>query len=382
MGISDLWRGKSRLLNAAATNAPLLDETTMELSTWAPTPTMTALTLEDLYGIQGLATVTRASSIGIPAVAKARHLVCGKIAGFPLVAMTGNAKSARPPSWLQAIEPGRPNFITMTWLVDGMLFHGRAWLLVTSRYADTNKPKSFRLVPEWNATTNTDGALVKAFGQPVAPGDVVRIDGPHEGILNNSKPAIREALAVEAAAAKAADNPVPSVELHQVAGEQLNDEEIAKLVKSWADARRGANGGVAYTNQSVEAKMHGAAPEQLLISGRNAAALNIARAIGLSAWAVDAAVEGSGLTYSSVPARSRELVEYGLQPYMDALTARLSMDDVLANGQWVKFDTAQLLRGSFAERMAGYRAAIDAGIYTAQECRALEDGIPLEGKDS
>lgn len=376
MGIFN-WGQKRNLLAATSDSGSLLETTT--LSTWEESAPLTALALSDLYGKDLQLPITRKVAMAIPAVAKARNLICSKVAGFPLVAMTGTTPTRRPSSWLSQIESGRPNFITLAWIVDGLIFHGRAWLLVTERSAD-GRPSAFQFVGEWDADVQ-DGQLVTVKGRRVQATNVVRIDAPHEGILNFAKDPIRAAAEMEAAAMRTAHNPVPTIELHQTGGDQLSDKEIDALVAHWAKARRSKDGAVGFTNQSIEVKVHGVPAEQLMIAGRNTAALNVARIMGLSAWAVDAAVEGSSLTYSSVPARSRELVEYGLQPYMDAITARLSMDDLLPNGQWCRFDTSQLLRESFSERMNGYKAAQDAQVYTAEECRRLEDGIPLEGQN-
>ena len=373
MGIFD-WGKKRDLLNAAAKTS-LLE--TSQLATWEDQAPLTQLSLTDLYKKDILGPVTRSVAMAIPAVAKARNLICSKIAGFPLVAMTGSKPTPRPASWLSMLEPGRPNFITLSWIVDGMLFHGRAWMHVTKRTAD-GRPSAMRFVPEWRADVK-DGQLVSIDGVAVKPEDVVRIDAHHEGILNFAADTLREAVDIKNAAMRSAMNPVPTIELHQTGGDQLDNEEIKALVDSWVKARQDKNGAVGFTNQHVELRVHGNPAEQLMITGRNAAALDIARVFGLSAWAIDASVEGSSLTYSSVPARSRELIENVLQPYMDAITTRLSMDDLLPAGQWCRFDTSQLLRESFTERMNGYKAAIDAGIYTTEECQSLEQGIPLEG---
>ncbi|MCM3577444.1 phage portal protein [Micrococcus luteus] len=353
----------------------------LPLATWEESEPLTRLTIEDLYGRPRLPWVTRSEALTVSSVAKGRQIIAGKIASFPLVAMQGTTTNNRPPTWATHPEAGRPRYQTILWTVDMMLFYGRAWWVVTDRYA-TGYPSRFRLVPEHNATIDTAGRLTHAFGEPVAAGDVVRIDGPHEGILHTSQKVLRQAVAIEDAASRAADNPVPSIELHQTNEAELTDKEIDALVAAWSAARRGANGGVAYTSQGIEARTHGQAAEQLLIAGRNTAALNVARVMGLSAWAVDASLDGSGasMNYQSVPARSRELVEYGLQPYMDAITARLSMPDVSPEGQWVRFDTTSLTRGTFKERMDGYKAAIDAGIYSREECRAMESNQPMEAR--
>lgn len=313
--------------------------------------------------------------MSVGAVAKGRHLIAGTVGRFPLVAMRGTDPAPRPPAWISQPEAGRPRFVTVLWTVDMLIFYGRAFWRVTEWDAE-GRPAGFEWVPEWAAGVDQLGNLESAFGEPVPPGGAIRIDGPHEGILNFAADRILEAIEIDRAAAHASNNPVPSVELHQTAGDPLSQTQIAELVANWERAR--ARSGVGYTNQSVTLIPHGIAAEQLLIDGRNSVALNIARVMGLPAWAVDATTAGSSLTYSNVPSRSRELIDYGLTPYMAAIEGRLSLDDLLPAGQWARFDTTDLLRGDFRERMESYEVAIRAGVYTAEECRLMETGTALE----
>lgn len=338
---------------------------------------MTAITLSELFP-DVAAPIGRPQAMAIGSIAKCRHIVTGMISRFPLVHMIGTQRAAQQSAFVKQPEIGRPLSTSLTWWVDSMLFYGRAWLLVDERFSEDHRPRRVRWVPEHKATVNSRGDLVKAWGEDVNAMNVIRIDGPHEGILNFGRAAIREAIDVAHAAARAAGNPVPSIELHQTGGTPLTAEQRKELVSDWAAARSGRNGGVAYTNQMLEVKTHGQAAEQLLIAERNATAVEMARMCGLPAWAVDAVVEGSSMTYSNTPSRTRELIDFGLQPYMTAITDRLSLDDVLAAGHWVRFDTSQALAPDFKTRMDGYKAAVDAGIYTAEECRQIEAGVPLE----
>jgi phage portal protein BeeE len=383
--------GEQQLATRAAAGSPLPVPTQPydgAVSAYAPEGALEHLTLEEMFGSADadFMTVDRDRAMSLGAVAKGRHLIAGQIATFPLVHMVGNKRAAEQSLLCRQPEAGRPLHTSLTWWVDSLIFYGRAWLVVTERYADTtngNRPRRLRWVPEWDATVDARGRLVAARGYgEVAQRDVVRIDGPHEGLLNYGAGLIREAVSFDIAAANAAENPVPSINLHQVAGEPLNREQIKELLATWRAARRKRGGGVGFTNASIEAEAMGQPVEQLLIEGRNIAALNLARAMGLPAWAVDASVQGTSLNYSNAPSRSRELIDYALKPYMAAIEGRLSLDDVLPSGHWCRFDTSALLQGNFGERMTAYKAAIDAGIYTAEECRALEAGYVLEGANA
>lgn len=324
------------------------------------------------------ASITRTDAMAVASFARARNVLCSTAGRLPIEVYTGtNLVTGR--TCVSQPEPGRPRFVTILWTVDQMMCHGRAWWVVTDRYAEDRRPRAFEWVPEWAGRFDASGQLVgDTAGRAFAPADVVRIDGPHEGVLNFGGRVLRQSQRLARAALRAADNPVPSIDLHQTTPDKLSDAEKRALIDGWAAARRGANGGVGYTNAAIEARVLGQPVEQLLIEGRKAADLEVARMVGVPAWALDIGLEGSSITYSNVASRSRELVDYGLMPYLAAIEGRLSMDDVLRAGTYCRFNLDELLRGDFGDRMNAYKAAVDAGIYTPEELRARETGIPLE----
>lgn len=351
-------------------------------SPWSDSSGLEQVKLAHLYEGSAFvadAPVDRSSAMSLSAVSKARHILTGTISRFPLVIMQGNEQHKQPAAWAEQPEDGRTRSQTILWTVDALIFYGRAWWVITDRYAD-GLPRRFALIPEGKAQADENGFLQTAYGVPVAPQDYIRFDAPHEGVLNFGARTLRKALATERAAENAAANPVPSVELHQVDGDDMSREEIQELLNQWRRARSANGGGVSYSNKTLEVRTHGQPAEQLLIDAQNQAAINVARMMGLPAWAVDAVVAGSSLNYSNSPSRARELIDFGLMPYMTAITDRLSMDDVLPRGTWVRFEEADLVAPPLRERLEAYRIAIDAGIYTAQEVRSLLHGIPLESK--
>lgn len=347
------------------------------LSPWADDSHLADVTWANLISWESAhMPVTRAQAMAIPTVARGRQIITGQVARLALASMTGDEPSAQVPAWISQPERHRARALTLTWLVDAMIFYGRGWLVCTERYA-TGWPARWEWVPEHLIDQTPDGRPLVA-GRALDPRDVVRIDGPHEGLLAYGQEPLRDARAARRAAGRAMNNPVPSIELHQIAGDKMSEPEITSLINRWAEARAGKNGGVAFTNKSLEARVHGQAAEQLLIAGQNASALDLTRAMNLPAWAADVSVSGSSLTYTNVAARAQELLDITLAPYLDAITGRLSMDDILPRGTWCRFTTEQLTAPDFKSRMDGYQAAITAGIYTVEECRAIERGTPLE----
>lgn len=356
--------------------AAAFSQTPPPVSPWQPSDALQQLTLSEVFGFAGQP-VSRAQAMTLGPVKKGRKLVTGQIGAFPLVVYRGTQRLDVQPAITMQPEAGRPRAITLAWVADALMFYGRAYLEVLSRDW-TGRPARFSFVPEWAARTDGAGALLAIDGRKVGPRDWIRIDADDEGLLASAREDINQALAIKIAVGRAASNPVPSIDLHQTGGEQLTNNQIDTLVSRWAAARAGQNGGIAFTNQSIEAKVLGQNVEQLLIAARNQSAIDLANQMNLPAWAVDASIEGSSLTYSNVPSRTRELIDYTLTPYMNAIAGRLSMDDVLPAGTWCGFDTSAALQGSFSERMTGYKTAVEAQIYTPEECRALERGLPLE----
>lgn len=355
-------------------------------SPWARTPShLGSITMHELFPevdadtLGDILPLTRSTALAVPAIAAARHKVVTAIAGLPLVPVR---QVTDAPALFTRLDPGRPNVITIAYMVDAMFFYGRAWLHVIARDATpANRPLALRWVDEGSIRFDSYGRPTHVGELPVQSSDLILVEHIAEGVLSPSAGlTIRRARRADSAAARAMDNPVPSVELHQTVGDPMDDDDIDKMIAGWTAARRGQNGGVAYTSPAIEAKMHGQAAEQLLINGRNASAIDCARVCGVPAWAVDAQLAGSSLTYSNVPSRSRELLDYTLRGYLDSIAGRLSLDDVTPHGQGLRFDVSRLLRGDFASRMAAGKDAVTAGIYTGEELRDMDSDTPTHSE--
>lgn len=357
-------------------------QASVELATPFPTTSeLQRVVIADLLGVrlEDIA-VTRAGAMSVPVIAKARNLICNTIARSPLILMRDT--NVMPISALLAQpegNPQRPRFVTLSWTVDELMFYGVAWW-VSNRRDATGRTTSVEWIPRADGVFDDRGQLTGTKdGRTFAARDVIRIDGPHEGILAFGKRPINQALLLDKTAQRVANNPMPALNLHDTGSDPMGDDEIDKLISRWVAARTSENGSVAYTSKRIEATaMPGMSVEQLIIEGRKDARLDLTRMMNVPAWVSDIGVDGSSLTYSNVASRSRELVDFGLMPYMTAIAERLSLDDVLPHGQWARFDVDEMLRPDFGDRMAGYKTAIDAGIYTAEELRARELGIPLE----
>jgi hypothetical protein len=313
-----------------------------------PASILNTIAYADIYGAGLVAgPLTRAVAMRIPSVARARHLLVGKIGALPLTVWRGEQQLQGDdvPSWTYRTDYGLPPYHRMVWTIDDLLFTG--WSLWARSNDEAGRlPLAMTRVPleRWRFTPNGSIETRQADGRWTIASreEVCLIPGAHEGILNFGAGAIREAADLASSAAKAAANPSAYLELHYTGDEPLGKTDREDLIAAWAAARRGENGGVAYTNKYLEVKEHGTHEAHLLTEGRNAAAVDMARVCSVPAALLDATNASASLTYETTQGRNAEFIDYGLSLYMDPVAGRLSMDDVVVRGQSVRFDTSAL----------------------------------------
>jgi hypothetical protein len=266
-----------------------------------------------------------------------RHLLVSTVAPLPLVDLVGDTVQPVQPLWMTRTDGPVSPWHRMAWTVDDVLFYGWSlWAGKRGAVSDGNPLLETARVPFDDWSTDTEG-YITVGGQRVMADQAILIPGPHGGLLNDSQTIIRLAGDNLQAAANAARNPNPNVNLHYTGDDP--DYVPTAMIQAWSDARRGQNGGVAYTNKWVEATVMGSHLDKLLIEGRNADAVDVARAGGVNASMLDATAAGASLTYETTEGRNQQFLDYGAQLYMDAITARLSQDDCVPRGHRTAFDT-------------------------------------------
>lgn len=297
---------------------------------------LTSIVWADVFGAE-LLPPSRSEAMQVAALARAVNLFKATIARCPLVALTGDVPVAPLPSWCQRTDGLTSPFHRMLWTVDDVIFQGESlWIRLNG--ADGFPLQADRL-PYEDWSVDSAGAILIG-DEPVDDSRVIYIPGPHEGILKYGARAIRQASALEASALDTAQHPF-RVHLHQTTDEELSDAEKRDLITAARQAMY-ENAGVLFTNQAVTAELLTFDSSALLIEGRNAASVDMARLVASPAALVDATSAGSSLTYETVNGRNAELIDYGLSGYMAAISSRLSMDDIVPRGQRIAFDTTQL----------------------------------------
>lgn len=309
-----------------------------QVEAWS-TGQLQSIVWADILGLEAMP-LTRAEAMMIPAVARARHLICTTIAALPLVVYRGPdpVPDDAQPVWAYGTDTIQSPYQRMLWTLDDLVFYGASLWEITATVSSGDRmlPSRMLRIPFEAWDVNTAGEIIDLDGKPYAADAVILIPGPHEGILAFGSRALRTAALLERSVVDVAASPF-RLELHQITADILTREEISEFV---AAARRALadNHGVLFTNPAIETKAHGQAAEQLLIEGRNASAVDAARLCNIPAAMVDANAAGASLTYETAQGRNQQFVDYSLRSYMQPVAARLSQDDVLPRGQRTAFD--------------------------------------------
>lgn len=282
---------------------------------------------------------SRAAAMKLPPVARARNLIVSTGCRIPLRAYAGETQ--RP--------DGDAPFLYRTgtattwqhrnaWTIDDLIFYG--WSLWIKTAVDAARfPLSADRVDRAAWAINSDNR-VEINGSPVDDDKVILIPGLHEGILTYGVDAITDTRELYRIVRDRIENPIPAIDLHQTEGDDLPKPERDELIAGWKAARRAKGGAaVGYTNKAIEARELGAgAGNDLLIEARNAAALDLARVVGVAASRIDATAPKSSLNYETTAGRNQELVDFDLALYLTPISARLSMDDCVPRGSRVAHD--------------------------------------------
>jgi phage portal protein BeeE len=378
MGIRDIFATRE-VLTVATPQSP---DVSAQLG---PVTSLDSLT--PFFG--GANTATREEFMSIPTAARARNIICSSIASIGLEVIdrsTGMDIEEAIPRVIRTPDPRVPGSATYVWTLEDILLYGYGYWQITELFADTFRVRSVQRVSPTRVTIQTNSLATEieyymVDGSPVPNsgiGSLVVFNGNDEGVLNRAGRTIRTGAELERAAAMYAREPIPSMVLKSN-GTALPADRIAKLLDSWATARR--NRGTAFLNADVTLETVGFDPEKLqLAAARSYIATEVARACGIPAYYVDAET-GSSMTYSNATTQRQTLLDFSLIPLMTSVTERLSMPDFIPSTQEVKYDLSDYLRGSDLERANIYKilnSIVDAEgnpAITIDEIRQAEEMI-------
>ena len=328
------------------------------------------------YG--NVAAVDRNTAMQVPALARARNIICGTIGSLPLeTRLRADNSYVQSPRVINQPDQRVAGSGVYFWVAEDLLFYGVSYGLVTEVFQEfPNRIKSWTRIVPTRVTVNYNPAATEVIGYSLdgkkvpdqGVGSLIVFYGVDEGILSRGGRTIRTAHELEKAAYNFAQEPTPAMALKSDIN--LPSERITKLLESWKVARQTRS--TAFLNANVELQQFGHNPRDLqLVEARQYLAAEIARLCNIPAWYLNA--DTGSMTYSNVTQSRRDLIDLSIKPLLVSIEQRLSQPDFTPQTQHVRFDLNDFLRGTAEERARVWQILNSIGALSVEEIRELED---------
>ena len=335
------------------------------------------------YGYNDVA-IDLNSAMQVPSVAKCRNLICGIVAGIPLeLYKKSTGEELGSPVWLDQPDYRQPRSVTISYTVQSLLFYQVAYWEVTDVYALDGRPSRFAWVQNDRVTvklnkynTEVDYYMVNNERRPDnGVGSIVTFQSLNPGVLVSGARTIRAALDIERAASVAAATPIPSGHIKN-SGADLPEPVVQGLLAAWKSAR--ASRSTAYLTSTLDYIPTQFSPKDMMYTDAiQSASTQIARLMNVPAYMLSADANAS-MTYQNILDARKEFFAYTLAPFVCAIEDRLSMNDITANGNMVRFAVNEtFLRVDATERLATIEKLLSLNLITLDQAREMEDLSPM-----
>ena len=341
------------------------------------------------YYLPGVMTaVGRDEAMSVPSVARCRNLLCSTIAGLPLeLYKKSTGEELGKPLWLEQPSVSQARSTTMAWTVDSLIFFGVAYWRVTEVYFDDGRPARFEWIAPGRVSYTTDSytnfiTQYSVDGTPVPMsglGSLVTFQAQDEGILQRGARTLRSAIDLEKAMRVATSTPMPSGVLKNT-GADMSPEEVQAILAQWKSARE--QRATAYLTSTLDYQPTSFSPRDMMfVDAIQNTATQIARMMNVPAYYISADMNNS-MTYANVQDERKQFVALSLAPYINAIQDRLSMDDITARGNIVKFDVdSAFLKTDPMERLNVIEKMLTLGLITLDQAMEMEDLTPNGNSD-
>lgn len=283
--------------------------------------------------------LTRDSALTVPAVARARHLLCTSLAGLPLVALKpGSSDLATPqPPFLQRTSTDLSPQDRMAASVDDLIFYGRT-LWLAERGTDGTI-----LTADWvpySTWTLQDGAVF-VDERPVPEGSALLFHVPKfPGLLAWGARTLRGAIDIEKAWTSRIKSPGIVYELDITDDTNLNQEEADAYVKSWAKKHESGSApvGLSPVGMKLNVTANPLGDSSLFLESRNAIRTDVGSFLGVRPMMLDGTTGVDSLTYTTEQGQRNLFYDFDLPMWLQVFESRLSQDDAVPRGQRVRFN--------------------------------------------
>jgi HK97 family phage portal protein len=326
----------------------------------------------------------RFTALQVPSVSRCRNLIAGVISSIDLeLYKKSSGRKLESPLWLEQPDMRQPRSVTIAYTVDSLLFYGVAYWRVTSLYFSDNRPASFEWVSNSRVTVTTDetGENVQYYSinGVRAPmdgiGSLVTFQSLLPGVLETGARTIQSAIDIQKAASVAAATPMPTGFIKN-SGADLPEAQISGLLAAWKAAR--ASRSTAYLTSTLDYQQVGFSPKDMTYTESSQyLATEIARLMNVPAYYISADLNNS-MTYQNILDGRKEFVAYSLQPFISAIENRLSMDDITAHGNIVRFALDEtFLRADTAARLDALEKMLNLGLIDLEQAQSMEQLSPM-----
>jgi HK97 family phage portal protein len=324
--------------------------------------------------------LSRKNAMSVPSVARARNLICGTVASIPLEYYNkSTGEVIAPPRWITQLAKNQPSFVTLTWCVDSLLFYGVTYLLVTERYAEDGRPAAFEWIanPRVTFTTDLEGIMVTQYyidAKAIDMNDIVTIQGFDEGVLERASGTIQAAIDVDRAAGINSAQPQPAGFIKN-SGADLPANEVQGLLAAWKRSRQ--NNSTAYLTSTLDYQPVTFSPKDMMYNDSvQNLSTQIARAMNVPAYYLSAD-QNTTMTYANVQDERKQFFALSIEPYIQAIQTRLSMNDISTAGHEVRFavyDT--FLKSDPLVELQVIEKLLTLGLVTPEQAMGMTDLTP------
>jgi HK97 family phage portal protein len=327
--------------------------------------------------------VSREDALSVPALQRCRNLLSGTIGAIPLeLYKKSTNEELGSPAWLEQPTYSQPRSVTIAYTVESLLLYGQSFWKVVEVYQEDGRPSRFEWIANNRVTITLDSSntFVKSYavdGMTLPMdglGSLVTFQSLLPGILNTGVQTIRAAIDVQKAATIAASTPMATGYIKNT-GADLDPKEVQGLLASWKTARN--NRSTAYLTSTLEYNPVSFSPKDMMYNEAiQNLATEIARLCNVPAYYVSAEMNNS-MTYANVQDERKQFLSLSLQPFISAIEDRLSMDDITARGNVVKFDIDKnFLRTDPLQELAVIEKLLSLNLITQEQAMEMTDLTP------
>jgi hypothetical protein len=259
-------------------------------------------------------------------------------------------KYIAPRSWLRRINPATTNNFMLSWTVQDLVTFGKAFWFISSRSSD-GYPASFSRLPA-AMITSTDQTQNIWFskasnlyfnGVQIPVEDVVQFLSGSLGVVYASQRTIATAIKLDEAVFRNASSAIPSGILQvQPNSESMSASDLQELAATFNEARMTQT--VAALSPEVHYQELMTSPDKMmLVQSSEFMQMQVSRIVGVPAYLLNLSV-GSYAYTNSAEAR-QDVWTFAAKNVAECISQTLSMNQILPNGTFVKFDISDFVDG-------------------------------------